>query len=108
MIVGGFTEMKDTTRPFGQSVEEVIRDILSLFLPVCFGFPGAMVLVYGIEDRDTFTNCTLITAIKFARNPNLPSQQGIHHMLILWKTRQVMVSASFDADKPVSCLQQFP
>ena len=23
-------------------------------------------------------------------------------MLILWKTRQVMVSASFDADKPVS------
>jgi muramoyltetrapeptide carboxypeptidase len=40
MIVGGFTEMKDTTRPFGQSVEEAIRDILSPYsYPICFGFP---------------------------------------------------------------------
>ena len=40
MIIGGFTDMKDTTRPFGQSTEEVIRDILKPYsFPVCFGFP---------------------------------------------------------------------
>ena len=35
MIVGGFTEMKDTTRPFGQSVEEVIGTY-SLLIPTRF------------------------------------------------------------------------
>ena len=28
LIVGKFTEMKDTTIPFGQTTEEVIRDIV--------------------------------------------------------------------------------
>lgn len=40
IIIGGFTDMKDTTRPFGQSVEECISNLLSpLNIPVCFGFP---------------------------------------------------------------------
>ncbi len=40
LIVGGFTEMKDTERPFGKTVEEVIRDIVAEFhYPVCYGFP---------------------------------------------------------------------
>ena len=40
LIVGGFTEMKDTERPFGKTVEEVIRDIvLEYDYPVCYGFP---------------------------------------------------------------------
>jgi muramoyltetrapeptide carboxypeptidase len=26
LIVGGFTDMKDTERPFGQTVSEIIRD----------------------------------------------------------------------------------
>ena len=40
LIVGGFTEMKDTTTPFGQSAEEVIRDIIKEYdYPVCFNFP---------------------------------------------------------------------
>jgi muramoyltetrapeptide carboxypeptidase len=40
LIVGGFTEMKDTQRPFGQSVEEIIRDIVKEYdYPVAFGFP---------------------------------------------------------------------
>ena len=40
LIVGKFTEMKDTTIPFGQSVEEVIRDIVKEYdYPVCFNFP---------------------------------------------------------------------
>lgn len=40
LIVGGFTEMKDTERPFGKTVEEAIRDIvLEYHYPVCYGFP---------------------------------------------------------------------
>lgn len=40
LIVGKFTEMKDTTIPFGQSAEEVIRDVVKEYkYPVCFNFP---------------------------------------------------------------------
>lgn len=40
LIVGGFTECKDTERPFGQSAFEIIRDrVASYDYPVCFDFP---------------------------------------------------------------------
>ena len=40
LIVGGFTEMKDTETPFGKSIEEVIREVIEEFdFPVCFSFP---------------------------------------------------------------------
>ena len=40
LIVGGFSDMKDTTTPFGQTVEELIWDKVKIFnYPVCFGFP---------------------------------------------------------------------
>jgi muramoyltetrapeptide carboxypeptidase len=40
LIIGGFTDMKDTTRPFGATVEEIIRDVVDDYdYPVCFGFP---------------------------------------------------------------------
>jgi muramoyltetrapeptide carboxypeptidase len=40
LIVGKFTDMKDTTIPFGQSVNEVIRDVVKEYdYPVCFNFP---------------------------------------------------------------------
>src|SRR5450432_2856 len=40
VIVGQFTELRDTERPFGKEAYELIRDILSEFeYPVCFGFP---------------------------------------------------------------------
>jgi len=40
LIVGGFTDMKDTERPFGKKVYEVIRDIVAEYdYPVCFEFP---------------------------------------------------------------------
>lgn len=40
LIVGKFTEMKDTERPFGQTTEEVIRDAVKEYdYPVCFNFP---------------------------------------------------------------------
>ncbi len=41
LIVGGFTDMKDTERSFGQTVEEIIRDVVAGYdFPVCFGFPA--------------------------------------------------------------------
>ena len=40
LIVGGFTDMKDTERPFGKTVYEVIREIVAPYTyPVCYGFP---------------------------------------------------------------------
>jgi muramoyltetrapeptide carboxypeptidase len=41
LIVGGFTEMKDTERPFGQTIEEIIMDKVREYdYPVCFNFPA--------------------------------------------------------------------
>ena len=40
LIVGGFIDMKDTERPFGKTVYEIINDIVKEYdYPVCFGFP---------------------------------------------------------------------
>ena len=40
LVVGGFTDMKDTETPFGQTVHEIIRDAVAEYdYPVCFDFP---------------------------------------------------------------------
>ncbi|MBS1654942.1 MAG: LD-carboxypeptidase [Bacteroidetes bacterium] len=40
LIIGGFTDMKDTERPFGKSAYETIQEIVKEYdYPVCFGFP---------------------------------------------------------------------
>ena len=40
LIVGGFTELKDTQIPFGQTFEEIIRERIAHHrFPVCFNFP---------------------------------------------------------------------
>ncbi len=40
LVIGGFTDMKDTDRPFGKSFDEVINDIVKDYdYPVCFNFP---------------------------------------------------------------------
>lgn len=40
LIVGGFTDMKDTERPFGKLVYEIIREVIKEYdYPVCFDFP---------------------------------------------------------------------
>ncbi len=41
LIIGGFTEMQDTERPFGQTIEEIIWDKVKEYdYPVCFNFPA--------------------------------------------------------------------
>ena len=40
LIVGAFTDNKDTERPFGQNAYEIINNIVKEYdYPVCFGFP---------------------------------------------------------------------
>ncbi|WP_121354392.1 S66 peptidase family protein [Flavisolibacter nicotianae] len=40
LIIGGFTENKDTERPFGKEVHEIIHEhVKDYTYPICFGFP---------------------------------------------------------------------
>jgi muramoyltetrapeptide carboxypeptidase len=40
LILGGFTDMKDTERPFGKSINELLHEFTqALDCPVCFNFP---------------------------------------------------------------------
>jgi muramoyltetrapeptide carboxypeptidase len=40
LVVGGFTDTKDTERPFGTTAYEIIRDLVKEYdYPVCFDFP---------------------------------------------------------------------
>ncbi|RCH55717.1 LD-carboxypeptidase [Mucilaginibacter hurinus] len=41
LIVGGFTEIKDNDIPFGQTVPEIIMEVVKSYnFPVCFNFPA--------------------------------------------------------------------
>ncbi|OSZ82663.1 LD-carboxypeptidase [Chitinophagaceae bacterium IBVUCB1] len=40
LVVGSFTDLQDTERPFGQTIEEIIWDkVIEYDYPVCFNFP---------------------------------------------------------------------
>ncbi len=40
LILGGFTDIKDTERPFGKSIFELLQDIVKEYdYPVCYDFP---------------------------------------------------------------------
>jgi muramoyltetrapeptide carboxypeptidase len=40
LIFGGFTDLKDTQRPFGKSIDNILKDIsANLNIPICFHFP---------------------------------------------------------------------
>lgn len=40
LIFGGFTDMKDTDRPFGETMDEILQNITTdLNIPVCYHFP---------------------------------------------------------------------
>ncbi len=62
LVIGGFTEMKDTTTPFGTDVYSVIHShIASYNYPVCFDFPVShdktnFALKVGIQHQLTVTN----------------------------------------------------
>ena len=40
LVIGGFSDMKDTTIPFGNTIMEVIADVVGEYqYPICFNFP---------------------------------------------------------------------
>lgn len=57
LIVGGLTQIKDNTHPFGMTTEQVIAEAVSEYdYPVCFGFPAGhwddnKALYLGINSR---------------------------------------------------------
>jgi len=62
LVVGGFTDIKDNDIPFGQTIPQIIMDIVQRYnYPVCFDFPAG-----HIPD-----NCSLI----FGRNVSLNVQE---------------------------------
>lgn len=62
LIIGLFTDMKDTERPFGKPVYDVIKEITKEYdYPVCFGFPVShsdenYALKTGVPHRLVVTN----------------------------------------------------
>lgn len=66
LVVGGMTDMKDNTVPFGKTAEEIIREAVAEFdYPVCFGFPAGHItdnraLKLGVNCRlSVGSECTL-------------------------------------------------
>ena len=58
LVVGNFTDVTDTTRPFGKNIYEIISEIVAEYnYPVCFDF----VVGHGKENRALVVggNCTL-------------------------------------------------
>lgn len=55
LIVGGFTEIKDNDIPFGQTIEQIVMDLVKEYnYPVCFDFPAGHIsdnraLIFGRE-----------------------------------------------------------
>jgi muramoyltetrapeptide carboxypeptidase len=40
LVLGGFTDNRDTETPFGKNAEQIIREVINGYdFPVCFGFP---------------------------------------------------------------------
>ena len=62
LVVGGLTQIHDNTHPFGQSVEEVIAEVVSEYdYPLCFGFPAGhfddnRAMFFGLTFRLIVTN----------------------------------------------------
>lgn len=54
LVFGGFSDCRDTERPFGQTVYEILRAIVEPFgYPVCFGFPVS----HGPENLSLKSGC---------------------------------------------------
>ena len=57
LIVGGLTQIKDNSHPFGMTAEQVIAEVVAEYnYPVCFGFPAGHFddnrpLFFGLKSR---------------------------------------------------------
>jgi muramoyltetrapeptide carboxypeptidase len=69
LVVGGFTSNKDTDRPFGKNIEQVIYDVVGEFkFPICFGFPishekeNVAIIVGGTYQLDVSVHGTTLSS----------------------------------------------
>jgi muramoyltetrapeptide carboxypeptidase len=66
LVIGGFTESKDTKMPFGSTVEELIwAQVKEYGYPVCFGFPVShgeqnLALKHGVKHRLRITSRSVL------------------------------------------------
>ena len=57
LIIGGFTDLKDTERPFGKTIYDMVLDLVAEYnYPVCFDFPVShaennLALKHGMRHR---------------------------------------------------------
>ncbi len=57
LVIGGFTDLKDTERPFGKNIYEIINELVAEYnYPVCFDFPVShaehnVALKHGIKHK---------------------------------------------------------
>ena len=62
LVIGGFTDMKDNTIPFGKTTQEIIYDLVKEYpYPVCFGFSAGhieknLALYFGKEVKLSVKN----------------------------------------------------
>jgi len=69
IIIGSFSDCKDTERPFGKNAYEIIRDILSEYdFPVCYGFP------VGHEPENYALKCGVEYRLKVGNNKVILSE----------------------------------
>ncbi len=68
LVVGIFSDIKDTERPFGQSTHEIIWEVIKEYdYPVCFDFPVShtdlnYALKVGVEYKLKITNSKVVLA----------------------------------------------
>ena len=66
LIVGGLTQIKDNSHPFGMTAEQVIAEAVAEYnYPVCFGFPAGHFddnrpLFFGLESRIEVTEASSV------------------------------------------------
>ena len=66
LIVGGLTQIKDNSHPFGMTAEQVIAEAVAEYnYPVCFGFPAGHFddnrpLFFGLESRIEVTETSSV------------------------------------------------
>ena len=77
LIIGSFTELKDTTRPFGVAVEDIILDVVKEYeYPLCFGFPvGHSGDNLALKTSVTYTLTITIDQVSLLKQKPAPTQQ---------------------------------
>ena len=66
LIVGGLTQIKDNSHPFGMTAEQVIAEAVAEYnYPICFGFPAGHFddnrpLFFGLESRIEVTEASSV------------------------------------------------